>query len=105
MARVERDLNYQTIMELQAPHHMQGHQPPHLILGQAAQVPIQPGLEHFQGGGIHNLSGRPDPAPNIHQIHKYICTGWRNNYYMPVDQKMSLRHGLGMLPLKQIHKI
>jgi len=29
--------------------HMQGHQPPHLMLDQAAQGPIQPGLEHLQG--------------------------------------------------------
>jgi len=47
------------IIKLQPPHHRQGHQPPHLILDQAAQGPIQPGLEHFQGGGIHDLSGQP----------------------------------------------
>ena len=35
----------------------QGHQPPHL-LDQAAQGPIQPGLEHLQGWGIHLLSLR-----------------------------------------------
>ena len=40
------------------PHHRQGHQTPHLILGQAAQGPIQPGLEHLQRRGIHNLSGQ-----------------------------------------------
>ena len=40
----------------------QGHQPPHL-LDQAAQGPIQPGLEHLQGQGIHNFSGQPVPAP------------------------------------------
>ena len=34
--------------------HRQGHQPPHLILGQAAQGPIQPGLEHPQGWGTQN---------------------------------------------------
>jgi len=37
---------------------MQGHQPPHLIPAQAAQGPIQPGLEHLQGQGIHSLSGQ-----------------------------------------------
>ena len=37
------------------PHYRQGHQPSHLILDQAAQGPIQPGLEHLQGQGIHNL--------------------------------------------------
>ena len=45
----------------------QGHQPPHL-LDQVAQGPIQPGLEHLQGWGIHNLSGQPVPAP-----HHYPC--------------------------------
>ena len=45
------------IMNLQTLCHMQGHQPPHLILDQAAQGPIQLGLEHLQGRGIHNLSG------------------------------------------------
>ena len=28
------------------------------------QGPIQPGLEHLQGRGIHNLSGQPVPAPH-----------------------------------------
>jgi len=37
------------IMDLQPPCHRQGHQPPHLTLDQAAQGPIQPGLEHLQG--------------------------------------------------------
>ena len=50
MAWVGRDLK---IMNLQPhPCHRQGHQPPHLILDQAAQDPIQPGLEHLQGWGI-----------------------------------------------------
>jgi len=39
---------------------MQGHQPPYLILDQAAQGPIQPDLEHLQGQRIHSLSG---PTP------------------------------------------
>ena len=41
----------------------QGHQTPHL-LDQVAQGPIQPGLEHLQGWGIHNLSGQPVSAPH-----------------------------------------
>ena len=45
----------------------QGHQPSHLILDQAAQGPIQPGLEHLQGWGIHNFSGQPVPA--LHHSH------------------------------------
>ena len=50
------------IMNLQLPAR-QGHQPPHL-LDQAAQGPIQSGLEHLQGWGIHNLSVQPVPAPH-----------------------------------------
>ena len=51
-------------MNLQPPCHKQGHQSPHLILDQAAQGPIQPGLEYLQGWGIHNLSGQLVPAPH-----------------------------------------
>jgi len=46
------------IMKFQPPCHRQGHQSPHLILDQAAQGPIQPGLEHLQGWSIHSLSGQ-----------------------------------------------
>jgi len=61
MAWVGRDLkDHQAPM----PRHRQGHQPPHLILDQAVQGPIQPGLEHLQGWGIHSLSGQPVPAPH-----------------------------------------
>jgi len=55
MVRVGRDLE-----DHEPPPHpcpRQGHQSPHLTLGQAAHGPIQPGLEHLQGWGIHNLSG------------------------------------------------
>ena len=31
-------------------------------LDQAAQGPIQPGLEHLQGRGTHSISGQPVPA-------------------------------------------
>ena len=48
----------------------QGHQPPHL-LDQVAQGPIQPGLEHLQGQGIHNLPGQPVPAPH-HSLGKEL---------------------------------
>ena len=41
------------ILKLQPPHHRQDHQPPHLISAQAAQSPIQPGLDHFQGWTGH----------------------------------------------------
>ena len=51
-------------MILHPPCHRQGHQPPHLILDRAAQSPIQPGLEHLQGQGIHNLSGQLVSPPH-----------------------------------------
>jgi len=38
---------------LPTPYHRQGCHPP----TQGAQNPIQSGLEHLQGWGIHNLSG------------------------------------------------
>jgi len=53
MAWVGRDLKDH---EAPTPHHRQGHQPPHLIPAQAAQGPIQPGLEHLQG-----WTGHPQP--------------------------------------------
>ena len=62
-ARVGRDLKDH---ESPTPLPHQGHQPPHLTssFNQAAQGPIQSGLEHFQGRGIHNLSGQPVPVPH-----------------------------------------
>ena len=36
----------------------------HLPLDQVAQSPIQPGLEHFQGAGIHNFSRQLVPVPH-----------------------------------------
>jgi len=48
------------IIYFQPPGHGQGHLPP----DQVAQSPIQPGLEHFQGGGIHSFSGQPVPVPH-----------------------------------------
>ena len=59
------------IVNLQPPHHRYGNQPPHLILDQAAQGPIQPGLEHLQGRGIHNLLGQPVPLP-YHSLGKEL---------------------------------
>ncbi|KAJ7401070.1 hypothetical protein BTVI_99281 [Pitangus sulphuratus] len=37
--------------------------PGHLSLAQVAPSPVQAGLEHFQGWGIHNFSGQPVPGP------------------------------------------
>jgi len=42
------------------PWHGQGHLPPDPV----AQCPVQPGLEHCQGGGTHSFSGQPVPAPH-----------------------------------------
>jgi len=51
------------ITQFQPPCHGQGQLP----LAQVAQSPVQPGLEHFQGGGSHSFSGKPVPGP--HQPH------------------------------------
>ena len=37
------------------------------MLDEAAQGPIQPGLEHIQGWGIHSLSGQPVPKSPLLQ--------------------------------------
>jgi len=52
MVRVGRDLKDHPVP---TPCHEKGYLP----LDQVAQSSIQPGLEHFQGGGIHNFSGQP----------------------------------------------
>jgi len=56
------------IFKLQPPCHRQSCQSPHLILDQAAQGPIQPGLEHLQG-----WTGHPQPlwaaVPTPHHSH------------------------------------
>ena len=48
-------------MKLQPPRHGQGH----LALDHATQDSIQPGLEHCQGLGIHNLSNCADQSCSI----------------------------------------
>ena len=85
------------IIELQPPCCRQGLQPPYLILDQAAQGPIQPGLEHLQGRSIHSLSGQPVPAPHhslgkelvktcacIHYV-LYFCTTYSLQHYIMLD--------------------
>ena len=46
------------------PCYRQGFQPLDQVEDQAAQDPIQPGLEHLQEWGIHNPSGQTVPAPH-----------------------------------------
>jgi len=48
--------------------HGQGHLPP----AQVAQSSIQPGLEHFQGGGSHSFSGQPGPGPHDPQNGEFL---------------------------------
>jgi len=43
------------IIQFQPLCHGQGHLAP----DQVTQRPIQPGLEHFQGGGSQNFAGQP----------------------------------------------
>jgi len=40
----------------------------HLPLGQVAQSPIQPGLEHCHGGGIHSFSGQSAMTPGLASV-------------------------------------
>ena len=55
------------IMKLHPLRHRQGHQLPNSVPDQAAQSPIQPGLEHLQGWGIQNHSGQPVAVPHHSQ--------------------------------------
>jgi len=57
MVWVGQDFKYHPVP---TPCHRQGHFP----LDQVAQSHIQPGLEHFQGGGTHSFSGQPVPSPH-----------------------------------------
>ena len=60
MAWVGKDLQDH---EAPNPRHRQGHHPPHLIPAQAAQGPIQPGLEHLQGWGMgRDVDGASKPS-------------------------------------------
>jgi len=64
MVWVGRDLKDQLIP---TPCHGQGHLPP----DQVAPSPIQPGLECFQGWGIHSFFGQPAPVPQ-HPLSKEL---------------------------------
>ena len=52
-------VSHESLVEQQC--HKQGHLP----LDQVTQSSIQPGLEHFQGGGSHSFSGQPVPVLQI----------------------------------------
>jgi len=39
---------------------------------QAAQSPVQPGLEPCQGGGSHSSSGQPVPGPQSPQSNEFL---------------------------------
>ena len=58
------------IISFQPPCYRQGHLP----LDQVAHSPIQPGLECFQGGGIHNLTGQP-----VHLMYDIPLSKFRGN--------------------------
>ena len=57
----------QTIL-FQPPCPGQGPLPP----AQVAQSPVQPGLEHCQGGGSHSFSGQPGPGPRHPQDNEFL---------------------------------
>ena len=69
------------IIKLQSHCRRQGRQPPHSILGQAAQSPIQPGLECLQGGGLHSLFEQPCqsfiPRRQLGELQPHCC-GYSN---------------------------
>jgi len=44
----------------------------YLPLDQVVQSPIQPGLEHCQGGGSHSFSGQPVPVPHDPQGKEFL---------------------------------
>jgi len=56
------------IIQFQPPCHGQGHLP----LDQVAQSLSQPGPEHFQGGGICQVSVQPVPVPHNPQSKEYF---------------------------------
>ena len=53
---------------LQPPCYRQGHLP----LDQVAYSPIQPGLECFQGGGIHKVTGQPVPVSHYTHSKEFL---------------------------------
>uniref|UniRef100_A0A8D2MMF8 Podocin n=1 Tax=Zonotrichia albicollis TaxID=44394 RepID=A0A8D2MMF8_ZONAL len=53
----------------------------HIPLGWAAQSPVQPGLEHFQGCGIHSFSGQ------LTSVHHHP----HNNVTLQIDGVLYLR--------------
>ena len=59
------------IVSFQPTCYGQGHLPP----DQVAQSPIQPGLEHRQGGGSHSFSGQPAaPVPHCPHSEEFLST-------------------------------
>jgi len=62
------------ITKFQPPWHRQGHQPPDLVLDQAAKGPIEPGPEHVQGWSIHSLSGSLCQHLTILSVKNFLLT-------------------------------
>ena len=63
--QVGRDFKHHVV---QLPCHKQVHLP----LDRVAHSPIQPGSEHFQGGGSHSFSGQPVSAPHYPQSKAFL---------------------------------
>ena len=57
------------LIQFQPPCHGQGHLP----LDQVAQSPVQPGVEHCQGGCSHSFSGQPVPVPHHPHSEDFLC--------------------------------
>ena len=71
------------------PLHGQGH----LLLDQVAQSPIQPGLEHFQGGGTHNFSRQPVPVPHQPRMCMHMGAGTHSVALSPLSVQESMNVG------------
>ena len=71
-------------MKLQPLCCIQGCQPPYLIADQAAQGPIQPGLEHVHRWGIHSLPG---------QLFQHLITLSAKKFCPQTGKSLELRYG------------
>jgi len=80
----------------QALCHWQGYPP----LDQVAQRPIQPGLEHCQGGGIHSYSVQPVPVPHHSHSREFIPNTYVNLDFFSLKPSplLSSLHSLIKMP-------
>jgi len=75
----------------------------HFQLDQAAETPVQPDLECFQGWGIYHLSGQPMPMFHHPHCKKFVPSIQSNTtgFYFKTIASFLLQHAL----LKSLSKI